>query len=380
MYWAGLLGLLLAACSQPQGQVTPQVAVGPAVTVTKTAVPSFKRTYRWTVEKTASAQSLTLAVGESYTLDYQVRLTADYEDSDWKVSGKVIITNPNDQGTVFIRGVNLDIGGLDCHGASFPYVLQPNQSLTCDYEKPLNSGASGTITAQVQWSTNLGQNARIFTASGSASFSFDTPTKVVDGQVQVHDSYAGPLGTVQAGESPKVFSYSREIQYDTCGEYVVDNTATFTTNTTGSQGSASVQVAVTVLCEGSSGCTRSQGYWKTHSKYGPAPRDDGWDKIEPNGEDTIFYLSGQSYIDVLHTPPKGNAYYILAHQFIAAKLNILNGADGSAVSGAMAWAEAFFNTYGPGNVPKDQANLAKYYANLLDQYNNGYIGPGHCSE
>ncbi|WP_201773578.1 hypothetical protein [Thermus filiformis] len=158
----------------------------------------------------------------------------------------------------------------------------------------------------------------------------------------------------------------------------MENTATFTTNTTGSQGSASAQVAVTVPCAG--GCTLTQGYWKTHSKYGPAKRDVGWDKIAPSGEDTPFYLSGKSYIDVLRTSPKGNAYYILAHQFIAAQLNILNGADGSAVSGAMAWAEAFFSAYGPGNVPKDQAAQAKSYANLLDQYNNGCIGPGHCSE
>jgi len=392
MYWAGLLGLFLAACSQPQGQVSPQVAVGPAVTVTKTAVPSFKRTYRWTVEKTVSLQD--------QELNYQVKLTAKAEDSDWQVSGTVTIKNTG-TGAVFIQKPTdvLSTGesvALDCpdpespsQQAKFPYRLEKNgDSLTCTYQQPLSSGDTRTNTAQVAWGTNMVNFPN--TASGQAAFSFTTPTEVVDDQVEVRDIYVDPLGnvtnekleTVQADRSLKVFSYtiSYKRTISACGEY--KNTATFTTNTNKSTGSASA--TVTVPCAG--GCTLTQGYWKTHSKYGPAPRDDGWDKIppsgenQPGGEDALFYNSGQTYIQVLNTPPKGNAYYILAHQFIAAQLNILNGADGSAVSEAMAWAEAFFTKYGPGNVPKDQAALAKSYADLLDQYNNGYIGPGHCSE
>jgi hypothetical protein len=35
------------------------------------------------------------------------------------------------------------------------------------------------------------------------------------------------------------------------------------------------------------------------------------------------FFNGQSWIDVLNTPPKGDPYIILARQFIAASLNIL---------------------------------------------------------
>ena len=69
-HWYGaLLAVgLLAACSQsPQGGVTPQVAVGPSVEVTKTAVPKFKRTYTWTIAKRVtdpSSGTLTLAMVE----------------------------------------------------------------------------------------------------------------------------------------------------------------------------------------------------------------------------------------------------------------------------------------------------------------------------
>ena len=61
---------------------------------------------------------------------------------------------------------------------------------------------------------------------------------------------------------------------------------------------------------------RGYGYWKTHF-YNPV-----W---TPIGEKEFFY-SGQTWFKVIKTEPrKGNAYYILAHQYIAARLNELAG-------------------------------------------------------
>lgn len=78
----------------------------------------------------------------------------------------------------------------------------------------------------------------------------------------------------------------------------------------------------------------------------------------------------------------GNAYYILAHQYIASKLNILNGATStSAVDAAIAWAETFFGANTPATkLSRTVRNSALSHASTLDRYNNGYIGPGHCSE
>ena len=47
----------------------------------------------------------------------------------------------------------------------------------------------------------------------------------------------------------------------------------------------------------------------------------------------------------------------------------------------MAWAENFFNTYLP-NATLSPAVKAQAgaYASLLDSYNEGLIGPGHCPE
>jgi hypothetical protein len=139
-------------------------------------------------------------------------------------------------------------------------------------------------------------------------------------------------------------------------------------------------VFIPYLC-GGGGCTLTPGYWKTHSKYGPAPYDDLWAYI---GEDTTFFLSAQSWYQVLWTSPTGgNAYYILAHHYVAATLNILNGASSTQqVNEALLWAgKSFFNTYtSTSKLDTKVRNQALYYADLLDQYNNGYTGPGHCTE
>ena len=134
------------------------------------------------------------------------------------------------------------------------------------------------------------------------------------------------------------------------------------------------------------GCTRTIGYWKTHSIYGPAKKADAtWNLILPSGPDAPFFLSEQTYIKVLNTSPRGNPYYILAHQYIAAKLNFLAGAYGGAVNTEFAAATALLQTYKPAQVAAMANNNAikKSFTTLggiLDKYNNGIIGPGHCDE
>ncbi|MFI5237559.1 MAG: hypothetical protein ACHQLA_06470, partial [Ignavibacteriales bacterium] len=131
------------------------------------------------------------------------------------------------------------------------------------------------------------------------------------------------------------------------------------------------------------GCTRSFGYWKTHSIYGPAPYDSTWKFL---GEDSTFFLSNQTNYEVLWTPPRGgNAYYILAHQYIAVELNILNGADPTEIQEALDDATELFETYTPEYIGglKGNNQIRQEFISLngtLDQYNNGEIGPGKCDE
>jgi hypothetical protein len=70
-------------------------------------------------------------------------------------------------------------------------------------------------------------------------------------------------------------------------------------------------------------------------------------------------------------------------QLLAAKLNIANGADGPAVAGTIADADAFLATKNAsdwGALPKNKKTQVNNWAITLDNYNKGLIGPGHCSE
>src|SRR5262245_6492174 len=82
-------------------------------------------------------------------------------------------------------------------------------------------------------------------------------------------------------------------------------------------------------------CTFSQGYWKTHPKVWPV---------------RSLTLGGTTYsqsqlLAILNAPTKKDVTYILATQLIAAKLNIANGADGSAVAQTIVSADAFLTAH-----------------------------------
>jgi hypothetical protein len=135
------------------------------------------------------------------------------------------------------------------------------------------------------------------------------------------------------------------------------------------------------------GCTLTQGFWKTHnpSFQGGAPADPTWLLLGASAENTTFFLSGASWFTVFWTPPAGNPYYQLAHQYMAAKLNKLAGAGSSStVDAAIATAEALFATYTPATaeaLPKTSAVRTSFLdaATTLGAFNEGTAGgPDHC--
>lgn len=123
------------------------------------------------------------------------------------------------------------------------------------------------------------------------------------------------------------------------------------------------------------GCVRTQGYWS--NKPGvvwPAP----YDRNAP------FFSSGLAWQQILDSPVRGNAYLILAHQYIAAVLNRAAGASApggvqNTINAATAWFQSgvTLSTCGPG-----ECGLQKTWAGTLDVYNNGqYPGaPKHCPD
>jgi len=128
-------------------------------------------------------------------------------------------------------------------------------------------------------------------------------------------------------------------------------------------------------CEVISGCTYTKGYWG--NKPGVV-----WPS--PYSRTDTFFNSGQTWQQVLDTEPRGNGYYILAHQYIAAVLNIANGASVpkgvlDTLDLALEWLQ--FNgpnaCTGPGS-----CGVQKNWAAVLESYNKGEYpgGPPHCED
>ena len=117
------------------------------------------------------------------------------------------------------------------------------------------------------------------------------------------------------------------------------------------------------------GCTYTIGYWKTHPDAWPV------DEITIGGR----LYTKQEALRILWQPVRGDASIILAQQFIAASLNVVAGASSDAVALELAAAEALLTAYPPGSRPVGPPrHEAISLAELLDAYNNGWIGPGHC--
>lgn len=117
----------------------------------------------------------------------------------------------------------------------------------------------------------------------------------------------------------------------------------------------------------SSGCTFTMGWYKNHTSQWPSGA------LTP----TSVFDGGATLITILNTPPKGSQYLILAHQYITAMLNIQGGASvPPAVQTALNTAAAYFagGGAGAGDPNVDITGVST----ILDNYNNGLVGPGHC--
>ncbi len=114
-------------------------------------------------------------------------------------------------------------------------------------------------------------------------------------------------------------------------------------------------------------CPRGQGYWKSTAAW-------------PVADLTI---AGQVYsqaelLIILNMPPQGDASLILAHQLIAAKLNMLSGLDATAAAGLIAQAETLLSGY-PGRLPyniapaSSEGSTMTNVSSVLEAYNAGLL-------
>lgn len=119
-------------------------------------------------------------------------------------------------------------------------------------------------------------------------------------------------------------------------------------------------------------CTFTIGYWKNHPGAWP---------VGGLTLGSVFYTAAQ-LMAILNQPVAGNGLISLAHQLIAAKLNIANGASASAVAGTIAAADAQIGALviPPVGAGYLHPSTTSSKTQILDDFNNGVIGPGHCQD
>jgi hypothetical protein len=169
-----------------------------------------------------------------------------------------------------------------------------------------------------------------------------------------------------------------------CGTQYVFRAFGHATSTMSRSDFTTTTTCTTLDCGHASSCTLTQGYWKTHGAVPTGNNEYVWpDTIKVNG----LQLGNVSYtaadlLSILNKPAGGNGLIALAHQLIAAKLNVAAGADPTTVAADIATADALIANLivpplGSGYLAP---SLTSGLVTVLTNYNEGATGPGHCDD
>jgi hypothetical protein len=232
-------------------------------TILKDASGSNKKTWTWGIQKSVDQTRVERLNGNA-TFNYTVSVSHDSGTvSEVKVSGTISVFNPNEAAMSADVGDQLSNGVTCAVTDGLGATLAPGQNAFA-YQCDLSGLPEGQLdnTATVTWSEQLIGADTL--AAGSDSWTFSDikfSQQNVDDNVTVSDTFAGTLGTVsQSAPSPKYFYYSRTVPIPAYGCATYDNTATFTADDTGANGSASQSVQACRVAPRTGALT--MGFWQ----------------------------------------------------------------------------------------------------------------------
>jgi len=233
---------------------------GADLIVTKTATPAYDVTYKWDIDKSVDDDDVLTAGGAPHTYKYTVELSHDAgTPSNWTVTGKITIENPNDWESVTLTSLTdaVDNGGI-CTVDTGPYVVPAadedgNGKLEVGYSCSYASAPTGdgTNTATATWNAEAASTPS-GADSGTADVDFSTTTPSLFDECNTvsdtNEDFGDPV-TVCVGDDGDVdgtftFDYSSTFTdpAGTCTKHY--NTASFETSdleATGSSDTVTVQ-------------------------------------------------------------------------------------------------------------------------------------------
>ena len=427
-------------------------------TVAKTALTSYRRTWAWEIIKSRglingeeAPSTLVLQPAQTFVYPFSVQVrTTGFEDDLAEAHGTITVTGKAGVPNVRTFQVSDAMDGftpaVDCDaGAPVTDVgtITAGGVLSCTWSQDLDDDITGRTNTATATLTNVkyqivgGPTALATTTAFSSAgtpVTFGAPSTRVDDCVTIadlaqhKDAQGGNLGTPigqtingtlcvaahPATSADQTYNYTTTIgpmnTFAACGTFRFDNTATITTNTSGTTDDSSLQTPITVDCPVS--CTLTQGYWKTHNESfgankktgrkgppvhvfsGAAAAWDRWDLWRFFGGTPVPVPTGvtavadppdatgnqPSWFKNFSTPPAGNPYYQASHQFMAAMLNLAAGSPGGVIDSELGDAYDFFKTANPNSLTAGEKSQLLIWASSFAAYNEGRVGTEHCSE
>jgi hypothetical protein len=302
--------------------------------------------------------------GGSYA-DERVRIEASHNGSDWVTLAASAA-----------RDEALDLGILPCakyvrvtdvsditlfeataDGYDVDGIVALHNGTSCAAQSMLNVDKTASATQ-----VNPGEMVTYtYTVTNPGSFNLSS--------VNISDDRCAPISGPTGDDGDSVLEMSETWVY-TCSQALTQTTTNVVTVTAVDPWQDPVQDTDDYTVEVADlGCTLTQGYWKTHAP-GTKHYDDTWASLS----------NSSMWLNAMNTPVKGNVWYQLAHQYVAAQLNILNGAYANpTVTQAVSDAQTLL---GSGPYAVSQADRAEFVslAGTLGSFNEGLTVTPHCSE
>ncbi len=365
-----------------------------------------------TIDEGGHSASAQVAQGDSVTIVYQIvaERTLVSVDDRLGVRGQVTVRNTGlypTENLVIMDHVQMSVGDACEDVAVFQIdvsehpILYPGESYSYAYEFTLDAepGANYRNIAYVSIS-NMIDGPQPVSASDLFTIPCEPVVNVVDENARLIEVLNCPEGYQcnLDSEGPWLLSDDETIfvtvevrNFDApCDEIsYLRNIVKLTELDTCQCHQDCAIVALTSECE-CGGYTLTIGYWKNHD--GTGPQDD---EITPlinaaggviwlgtaEGEESVAVTNAAEAVNYLDRQGQSsNGINRLYAQLLAAKLNILNGACDNAIEDTISAADAFLATHSAEDwdgLSADEQQMVNEWKDMLDDYNNGVIGPGH---
>jgi hypothetical protein len=298
-----------------------------------------------------------------------------------------LIVPPVGNGFLPLNSVNnllMLLGAYNKGNMCAPYCEATPTPTPCQLDKPAvqcSTSASSNIAIEVIAGESGAPNGFVIEWMTMANFAANGNQWPDDPTAICQASFSNNLAPNQTTEvvigDDRLFD-SVGVQSDCSGDPLLCDTAyVFRCRTNATQSCDASEwgntiACATLPCDPGHNCTYTQGYWKNHSNAWP---------LQGLMLGAVNYNASQ-LLQILNRPAQGNGLVILAHQLIAAKLNIANGADPTAAQPTVNAADNMIGglvipPIGNGNLSPGQTSSL---TTTLTEYNEGTIGPGHCDD